>query len=43
MGKNPLSGEEIDALIGERDHLAFLNTRNVEYRDRRLKTNPPSR
>jgi len=43
MGKNPLSAAELGALIGERDHLAFLNTRNVEYRDRGLKANPPSR
>ena len=28
---------------GKRDHRAFLNTRNVLYRSRKMKDNPPSR
>lgn len=38
-----LSVEELDALIGARDHLPFLNTRNVVYRERGMKLSPPSR
>jgi Spx/MgsR family transcriptional regulator len=38
-----LSVEEIDRLIGERDYKLFLNTRNVLYRERDMKRNPPSR
>ncbi len=38
-----LSVSQLDALIGERDHLGFLNTRNVVYRQRKMKLNPPSR
>lgn len=38
-----LSAEEIDRLIGDRDHLLFLNTRNVVYRQKKMKANPPSR
>lgn len=38
-----LSVEALDALIGSRDHLAFLNTRNVLYREMGMKLNPPSR
>ena len=34
---------ELDELVGSRDHLAFLNTRNALYRERRMKENPPSR
>lgn len=30
-------------MIGDRDHLGFLNTRNVVYRQRKMKLNPPSR
>lgn len=43
LGKQPLDAGEIDALIGGRDHLPFLNTRNAEYRERKLKVNPPGR
>ncbi len=42
LGKG-LSVEQLDALIGARDHLAFLNTRNALYRERRMKASPPSR
>jgi len=38
-----LSEAELDALIGARDHLKFLNFRNELYREREMKTNPPSR
>lgn len=33
----------MDKLIGNRDHLLFLNTRNEIYRERKMKDNPPSR
>ena len=38
-----LSPDGIDELIGTRDHLPFLNTRNVLYRQMKMKANPPSR
>ena len=34
---------DLDALIGPRDHLSFLNTRNALYREMGMKANPPSR
>jgi Spx/MgsR family transcriptional regulator len=43
MSRQPLSAEEIDALIGDRPHTDFLNFRNVLFRERGYKTNPPSR
>lgn len=43
MSKQPLSADEIDALIGDRPYTDFLNSRNVLYRERGYKTNPPSR
>ncbi|MSP16642.1 MAG: hypothetical protein EXR73_08540 [Myxococcales bacterium] len=43
LGAKPLSRDELDALIGKRDHLPFLSTRNVVYRERGLAANPPSR
>lgn len=33
----------MEALIGPRDHLPFLNSRNVLYREMGMKANPPSR
>jgi arsenate reductase-like glutaredoxin family protein len=39
----PLTVAELDRLIGERDHRAFLNTRNELYRERGMKTAPPGR
>jgi arsenate reductase-like glutaredoxin family protein len=39
----PLSENELDALIGRRDYLTFLNTRNELYRERKMKQNPPTR
>jgi arsenate reductase (glutaredoxin) len=38
-----LSVDELDALIGERDHRQFLNFRNELYRERKMRLNPPSR
>jgi regulatory protein spx len=38
-----LSEAQIDALIGTRDYLKFLNFRNEMYRERKMKTNPPAR
>jgi len=38
-----LSERDLDALIGQRDYLKFLNFRNELYRERKMKTNPPSR
>ena len=43
LGKDRLSVEELDELIGTRDHRIFLNTRNELYRARKMKENPPSR
>ena len=38
-----LSEAELDALIGKRDYIKFLNFRNELYRERKMKTNPPPR
>ena len=43
LGKDRLSVEELDELIGKRDHRMFLNTRNELYRTRKMGQNPPSR
>ena len=43
INANPLSAKELDALIGKRDYVAFLNTRNELYRERDMKTRKPSR
>ena len=43
LGKERLSVEELDALIGQRDYRAFLNTRNELYRARKMGQNPPTR
>ena len=43
LGKDRMSIEEIDQLIGKRDHRMFLNTRNELYRTRKMGQNPPSR
>jgi Spx/MgsR family transcriptional regulator len=43
LGKDRLSVEELDALIGKRDHRMFLNSRNELYRTRKMGQNPPSR
>jgi arsenate reductase (glutaredoxin) len=38
-----LSEQELEQLIGARDYVAFLNTRNELYRSRKMKDHPPSR
>jgi arsenate reductase (glutaredoxin) len=38
-----LTAEQLDALIGNRNYLDFLNTRNELYRQRQMKQHPPSR
>ena len=43
LGKQPLSEAELEALIGDRDYLLFLNPKNEMYRARNMKQNPPSR
>ncbi len=43
LGKDPLTADEIDALIGRRNYLEFLNPRNELYRKLKMKENPPSR
>lgn len=43
LGKARLSPQELEKLIGERDHAQFLNTRNKLYRQKNMKENPPSR
>jgi arsenate reductase (glutaredoxin) len=43
LGKERMTVEELDALIGKRDYRMFLNTRNELYRVRKMGQNPPSR
>ena len=43
MSASPLAEREIEALIGKRDYIPFLNTRNELYREKKMKQNPPSR
>jgi arsenate reductase len=43
LDEQRLSEAELDELIGERDYLVFLNTRNELYRARKMKERPPSR
>jgi arsenate reductase len=43
LGKDRMSVEELDVLIGKRDLRMFLNTRNELYRTRKMGLNPPSR
>jgi arsenate reductase (glutaredoxin) len=43
LGKDPLTADELDALIGRRNYLEFLNPRNELYRKLRMKERPPSR
>jgi Spx/MgsR family transcriptional regulator len=43
LGKDRMSVQELDKLIGKRDHRTFLNTRNELYRTRKIGENPPSR
>jgi arsenate reductase (glutaredoxin) len=43
LDKERLSSEELEKLIGDRDHREFLNTRNQLYRQKNMKQNPPTR
>jgi arsenate reductase (glutaredoxin) len=43
LGKDRLTVDELETLIGERDYKEFLNTRNELYRQKNMKENPPSR
>ena len=38
-----LTAAELDRLIGARDYRLFLNSKNELYRERGMKSNPPSR
>ena len=43
LGSEPLTVAELEDLVGSRDYKAFLNTRNELYRERGMKTKPPTR
>jgi Spx/MgsR family transcriptional regulator len=43
LDKERLSAAELDALIGGRDYIPFLNTRNDLYRRQKMSAKPPSR
>jgi Spx/MgsR family transcriptional regulator len=43
LDKERLTADEIDELIGKRDYIPFLNTRNELYRQKKMAKNPPSR
>lgn len=43
LGKQPMSSEELDLLIGQHDYTLFLNRRNELYRARKMKEHPPTR
>ena len=43
LDKERLSADELEKLIGDRDHKDFLNTRNELYHQKNMKENPPSR
>lgn len=43
LGKERLSVEELEKLIGSRDYKGFLNPRNELYRHKKMKEKPPSR
>lgn len=43
MSKQPLSADEVRALIGDREIKPFLNTRTEMYRERGMKANPPEK
>ena len=43
LDKERLTADELEKLIGDRDHRDFLNTRNELYRRKKMKENPPSR
>ena len=43
LDKERLSAEELEKLIGSRDHAEFFNTRNDLYREKNMKDDPPDR
>ena len=43
IGKDRLTEDELEALIGDRDYKDFLNPRNDLYRERNMKEKPPAR
>ncbi len=43
LGKDRLTAEQLDALIGSGNYLDFLNPRNELYRQRKMKHYPPTR
>jgi arsenate reductase-like glutaredoxin family protein len=43
LGKQPMSEAELDALIGARPYLDFLNAKNELYRSMGMKLKPPPR
>lgn len=43
LGKERLTAEQLDTLIGARNYLEFLNPRNEMYRQRKMKDHPPTR
>jgi arsenate reductase (glutaredoxin) len=43
LDKAPLSMDELESLIGERDYKLFLNSRNELYRERKMAEKPPAR
>jgi arsenate reductase (glutaredoxin) len=43
LEKERLSSDELEKLIGDQDHRAFLNTRSELYRQKNMKANPPTR
>jgi Spx/MgsR family transcriptional regulator len=43
INAHPLNAAELDALIGKRNYVEFLNTRNELYRERNMKAQKPSR
>jgi arsenate reductase-like glutaredoxin family protein len=42
-GKNPLTENELNEIIGDRPVADFLNTRTPLYRERNMKARPPSK
>jgi len=43
LDEQPLSAEELDALVGDRPIAQFLHPGSTTYRERRMDQNPPSR
>jgi arsenate reductase (glutaredoxin) len=43
IGKDRLTVEELDQLIGDRDYRKFLNSRNELYRREQMGAKPPTR